>query len=124
MLALDRGAAQVAAKLFRGLGDPTRLSVLLALRAQEQRVTDLVERVGFSQATISAHLACLKGCGLITSRVEGRQNFYRIAHPELAGLLGSAERLLAAVGHDVQLCGHYEAIDVAGPAEETTTTWS
>ena len=100
----SRDSTDVAAKLFRGLGDPTRLSILLALRSGERRVADLVAELGCSQANASSHLACLKDCGLVDWRPEGRQNFYRIANPELNGLLASAERLLTFVGHDIELC--------------------
>lgn len=105
----EQGPAALAAKLFRGLGDPTRLSILLALQAGERRVTDLVTEVGGSQANISGHLACLKDCGLVTDRARGRANFYRLARPELAALLRAAEQLLAGVGHEVELCPNYRA---------------
>jgi DNA-binding transcriptional ArsR family regulator len=100
---------ELAAKLFRGLADPTRLGMLLALQAGEQRVTDLVGQLRTSQANISGHLACLKDCGLVTDRAHGRANYYQLAQPELAALLRSAETLLAAVGHDVDLCANYHA---------------
>ena len=100
-------SSALAAKLFRGLADPTRLGILVALRQGERRVTDLVAEIGGSQANISGHLACLKDCGLITDRAQGRANFYRLAHPELDGLLRAAEQLLAAVGHEVELCPNY-----------------
>lgn len=94
----------LAAKLFRGLADPTRLAILLALQAGERRVTDLVAEVGGSQANISGHLACLKDCGLVTDRPQGRANLYRLARPELTDLLRAAEQLLAGLGHPVDLC--------------------
>jgi DNA-binding transcriptional ArsR family regulator len=94
----------VAAKLFRGLADPTRLRILLALQGGEHRVVDLVADLGLAQATVSAHLACLRGCALVTSRPEGRQSFYRLALPQLHDLFAAAENLLDAVGHDVALC--------------------
>lgn len=97
----------LAAKLFRGLADPTRLGILLALQAGELRVTDLVAEVGGSQANISGHLACLKDCGLIADRAQGRANYYRLARPELASLLHAAEHLLAGIGHQVDLCPSY-----------------
>jgi ArsR family transcriptional regulator, cadmium/lead-responsive transcriptional repressor len=103
------GSVALAAKLFRGLADPTRLGILLALQAGELRVTDLVAEIGGSQANISGHLACLKDCGLIADRAQGRANFYRMARPELAALLHAAEELLAGVGHDVDLCPNYRA---------------
>ena len=96
-----------AAKLFRGFSDPTRLAILLALVDGEQRVKDLVEAMGGSQGNISGHVACLKECGLIADRHEGRQVFYRAAQPEIVDLLRSAEHLLAATGERIELCGNY-----------------
>jgi ArsR family transcriptional regulator len=100
--------AELAAKLFRGLGDPTRLEILLVLQAGERRVVDLVNELDSSQANVSGHLACLKDCGLIADRAHGRANYYSLARPELADLLHSAEALLGAVGHNVDLCCNYE----------------
>lgn len=104
---LDPAAASTAAALFRGLADPTRLRILLALRGEERRVTDLVRALGMAQSTVSGHLACLKDCGLVADRPEGRAVWYRAARPELLGLLRSAEELLAAVGPRIDLCPNY-----------------
>jgi len=98
-----------AGKLFRGFSDPTRLAILLALVDGELRVKDLVEVVAGSQGNVSGHVACLKGCGLVVDRHEGRQVFYRAAHPEIVELLRSAELLLAATGEQIELCGNYES---------------
>jgi ArsR family transcriptional regulator, cadmium/lead-responsive transcriptional repressor len=82
-----------------------RLSILLELLSGERRVTDLVTVVGSSQSNVSNHLACLRECGLVVDRPgDRRQVFYSIAHPELLEVLRASERLLAEVGHDVQLC--------------------
>lgn len=116
-MAPARAPIQLAAKLFRGFADPTRLQILLALQSGERRVTDLVTELDGSQANISGHLACLKGCGLVTDRPQGRSTYYRLAQPEIHQLLEAAEALLGAVGHDVNLCPHY-----AGPAESSTPT--
>jgi len=96
-----------AATLFRGLGDATRLSLLLSLLDGERRVTDLVAAVGTSQANVSGHLACLKECGLINARPEGRQVFYSLAVPELLELLTAAESVLAVTGDAIELCPRY-----------------
>ncbi len=80
---------------------------MLALQDRERRVVDLVAELGMAQATISAHLACLRDCGLVSSRAEARQSFYSIARPELRVLLAAAEELLAGVGHNVALCANY-----------------
>ncbi len=105
--AAELTSVELAATLFRGLADPTRLGVLLALQGRERRVVDLVAELGTSQANVSGHLACLRDCGLVADRAQGRANLYRLARPELAALLRAAELLLAGVGHDVQLCGNY-----------------
>jgi DNA-binding transcriptional ArsR family regulator len=97
----------VGAKLFRGLGDATRLAILQTLSEGERRVTDLVAELGMSQSNVSAHLACLKDCGLVTDRPEGRAVFYRIATYELFELLQAAESLLEDVGHQILLCPNY-----------------
>ena len=97
----------VAAKLFRGLGDPTRLALLLTLLDGEQRVTDLVQQVGTSQANVSNHLICLRECGLVAARPDGRQTFYRVATAEVESLLKAAEGLLAGTGESIELCKRY-----------------
>ena len=92
--------------MFRGFGDSTRVAILLELLGGERRVADLVEMVGRPQSNVSGHLACLKECGLVLDRPgDRRQVFYRIATPEVAELLGAAERLLAATGTAIELCG-------------------
>lgn len=96
-----------AVALFRSLGDPTRLAVLHRLASGEARVVDLTGELGLAQSTVSKHLACLRDCGLIDYRVEGRQSFYALTRPELLDLLRSAERLLATTGEAVALCPVY-----------------
>jgi ArsR family transcriptional regulator, cadmium/lead-responsive transcriptional repressor len=106
-----------AAALFRSLGDPVRLAIVQRLAGGEARVVDLTGALGLAQSTVSKHLACLRDCGLIDYRVEGRQSFYSITRPELLDLLRSAEGLLAATGEAVALCPVYGD---AAPAVEAS----
>lgn len=101
----------VAAQLFRGFGDPTRLAILIELLAGERRVADLVEALGCSQSNVSGHLACLKECGLVLDRPEGRAVHYRLATPAVVDLLGQAEALLVEIGQRVALCRNYHQED-------------
>ena len=96
-----------AAALFHSLSDPTRLAIVQHLARGEARVVDLTERLGSAQSTVSAHLACLRDCGLVMGRPEGRQMFYSLARPELLDLLAAAERLLGATGSAVALCPNF-----------------
>ncbi len=99
-----------AAALFHSLSDVTRLSIVRRLAADgEARVVDLVAELGLAQSTVSAHVACLRDCGLVVGRPQGRQVFYALSRPELVDLLAAAETLLAATGHAVALCPVYGA---------------
>lgn len=102
-------SVDVAAKLYRGLGDPTRLRLLLALQDGERRVVDLVAEVGLAQSTVSGHLACLRDCGLLEMRPQGRQSFYRLAH-DVRELLAATETLLARTGFSVTLCPNTDGL--------------
>jgi ArsR family transcriptional regulator, cadmium/lead-responsive transcriptional repressor len=103
----EREVLAPAVALFRGLADPVRLSILRRLAQGEARVVDLMRELGLAQSTVSAHLACLRECGLVDYRPEGRQSFYALTRPELMDLLASAEQLLAATGEQVALCPTY-----------------
>lgn len=106
-----------AAALFHSLSDPTRLAILQHLTLGEQRVRDLTDRLGLAQSTVSGHLACLKDCGLVMSRPEGRASVFSLATArELLGVLGAAESLLAATGYAVELCPNYGIGTTAGQA--------
>lgn len=96
-----------AAVLFRSLADPARLAILQRLERGEVRVVDLQAQLGLAQSTVSKHLACLRDCGLVDFRSEGRQSFYFVARPELLDLLRSAEEVLTATGRAVVLCPVY-----------------
>ena len=104
-----------AVSLFHSLSDATRLAIVRRLASREVRVADLVSELGLAQSTVSAHMACLRDCGLVIGRPEGRQVFYSLARPELLDLLASAETLLTATGNAVTLCPNY-GTDSAGAA--------
>ena len=96
------------AKLFRGLADPSRLAILEALREGEKTVSDLVAETGLSQPNASGHLACLRDCGLVASRQEGRYVYYQLADPRVDDALRAAEGILAGVAEQVYACTRYE----------------
>jgi DNA-binding transcriptional ArsR family regulator len=101
-------ALSAAACLFRSLGDPARLAILRHLMLGEHRVVDLTAHLGLAQSTVSAHLACLRDCGLVSSRPHGRASMFSLSHDaEVLGVLAAAEQLLAATGDAVVLCPRY-----------------
>lgn len=107
---VEPAALSAAACLFQGLSDPSRLTILQHLLTGEHRVVDLVGHLGLAQSTVSKHLACLRVCGLVSSRPEGRATVWSLTHErEALDLLAAAERLLAATGDAVVLCPTYGA---------------
>ncbi|MCC2592489.1 metalloregulator ArsR/SmtB family transcription factor [Tessaracoccus sp. OS52] len=109
----------VAAALFHGLSDPSRLAILQHLTLGEHRVRDLTEHLGLAQSTVSGHLACLRECGLVVSRPEGRASVFSLTSaPEVLGVLAAAERLLEATGQGVALCPNYGVGTGTNPSVE------
>lgn len=95
------------AKLFRGLADPSRLSILTALQDGPLSVTQIVETTGLAQSNVSNHLSCLRDCGLVAAHPQGRYVYYRLSDPRVAQLLQLADELLADVATGVYECVHY-----------------
>lgn len=94
------------AALFRALGEPARLTMLRHLFTGEHSVRELTDHLGLAQSTVSAHLACLRDCGLVTVRQRGRSSIYAIADPgRLATLVGAGEDLLRG-GSSPDSCAH------------------
>ena len=90
-----------------------------ALTVREYRVRDLTEQLGLAQSTVSAHHACLRDCGLVTSHPQGRASMFSLTTAaELLEVLAAAERLLAATGYAVELCPNYGIGSTATPATE------
>ena len=111
MLTSTTSSIDLQAKLFRGFADPSRLSILEALLDQERTVSDLVETTGFTQPNVSNHLSCLRDCGLVTVRQQGRFSYYSLSDDRVAKQLLLADELLADVAKGVYECTRYTIKD-------------
>jgi ArsR family transcriptional regulator len=80
-------------KVFKALGDPTRLRILKMLARCEKCVCEIIPATGKSQPTTSAHLKILHEAGLLKSRKEGLSVYYRLADSPLKSLLKAAEKI-------------------------------
>ena len=102
-------ASDLVAKYFRGLGDPIRLRILELLRREgELSVGELVQRLALPQPQVSNHLACLRWCGFVQARREGRTIYNRIADERVKAMLELAESLLADNTEHVAACCRLE----------------
>lgn len=100
--------ADLKAKLFRGFADPSRLSILNALRNGPLTVSEIVQQTGLNQSNVSNHLSCLRCCDLVVREQQGRFMYYELADMRIATLLDLADELLADVAKGVRQCSHYE----------------
>jgi ArsR family transcriptional regulator len=79
---LNPEAAELIARRFRALSDPTRLRILDYLRSHDEAsVGELTEILGTSQQNVSKHLSALHAEGFVSRRKRGTSSLYRITDP-------------------------------------------
>ncbi|MET0399583.1 MAG: metalloregulator ArsR/SmtB family transcription factor [Longimicrobiaceae bacterium] len=97
----------IKAKLFRGFADPSRLSIMEALRDGARSVSEIVETTGLAQSNASNHLACLLDCGLVSREQRGRFVYYALGDARVDALLATADELLSDTAGGVYACPRY-----------------
>lgn len=96
---------ELLARVFRTLGDPTRLGMLEELLAAgELTQSELVARVGVSQSRASEHLGCLVWCGFVAAERSGRVVRYRVLDERAAAFVELAREFLAGNEAAVGCC--------------------
>lgn len=103
------------AKLFRGLADLSRLKLLESLRSGPKCVSELVGLTNLSQPNVSAHLSCLRECGLVVACPDGRRVYYRLTDPHIEALLAFADDVLGECETSIAACPNYQD----GPTSES-----
>ena len=101
-------AADLHARFFRALGDSTRIRLLQTLTdapTGECSVGELVAAVEAPQSRVSTHLGCLRWCGLVQTRREGKQVYYRVADPRVRELLVLGSAVLHDHAAGIASCG-------------------
>ncbi len=120
MPTLVPSATQLKAKLFRGLSDISRLTILEALCDGPLSVTSIVEKTGLSRTNVSNHLRCLGDCDLVVAQSQGRFTFYQVSDPRVAGLISLADELLRDVARGVYECTRYTEDECCQQEEKET----
>ena len=80
-------------KIFKALGDPTRLKIVKMLSEKELCVCEIIPATGKSQPTTSAHLKILYEAGLVKSRKDGLSVHYRLADKAIKKLVDASDRI-------------------------------
>lgn len=81
----DGGAVPAASiRLFKALGDESRLRILRFLASGDLYLTEIAERMGLSKPTVSHHLALLRAAGLVTITESGALTYYTLRRDRIA----------------------------------------
>lgn len=85
------------ARFGYALSDGTRTQILLSLRKQPGYPAEMADAIGVSRQTLSNHLACLRGCGLVVAVPDGRRSRYELADPRIGRALDDLLGVVLAV---------------------------
>lgn len=84
---VDAEACERAAAIFRALGDPQRLRLLILLEAGECCVSELCSTLDEPMPAISQRLRLLKSERIVRSRRDGKHVFYALADDHISRLV-------------------------------------
>jgi ArsR family transcriptional regulator len=92
MKAQQQAPLQARADIFKALGHPARLSMVIALGEGKRCVCELRDLVGSDISTVSKHLTVLRKVGLVDAERRGKQVFYSLRLPCTLGFLRCVNR--------------------------------
>ena len=84
---VDDDRAPELADLFRLLGDPSRLRIVIACLDAPVAVSAIAEGLGLSLSLVSHHLRLLRAARLVRGLREGKQVFYQVADHHVRGMI-------------------------------------
>lgn len=97
---LSRESYEYRAQIIKALAHPSRLIIIDALSEGEKCVCELQEIVQSDITTVSKHLSVLKSSGLICSRKQGLQVYYKLRLPCILNFFSCVD---AVIQRDLEL---------------------
>jgi DNA-binding transcriptional ArsR family regulator len=89
------------ADLFRLLGDPTRLRIVLACLDERRAVGAIAQALGLSPSLVSHHLRLLRAARIVRAERQGKQVFYLAADRHISAMLaGMLEHVAEPAGDE------------------------
>ncbi len=85
---LNKAIFEKHAEICKTMANAKRMEIIYALKSGEKTVTEIVNTLGVHKANVSQHLSVMKGSGIITSRREGTNIYYRITNPKIVEACG------------------------------------
>jgi ArsR family transcriptional regulator len=109
--AKNRAAVDELERLFKALGDKTRLRILALLGNNEVCVCHLHDSLGLPQPTVSRHLAYLRKSGLVAARRDGVWMHYQVSrslNPVIQRIVAAAVEALQDLPATTKDRKHFE----------------
>lgn len=82
------------AKIFKALGDSSRLKIIDILSCEEMCACDILKYFDFTQPTLSHHMKVLTECGIVVTRKEGTWNYYRLSCENSKNLINFLNKII------------------------------
>ena len=93
--------------LLKAMSHPKRLEIVHLLRDQELCVNEILEMLGLPQANLSQHLIVLKNAGIVSTRKEGKQIYYKLAHKNIIKASDLLREILVKKHEDTGLADEF-----------------
>ncbi|HWV27166.1 MAG TPA: metalloregulator ArsR/SmtB family transcription factor [Aeromicrobium sp.] len=100
MVTATTASLEALARFGHALSDATRARIMMSLREAPAYPADLADTLGVTRQSISNHLACLRGCGLVVAVREGRRTRYELADVRLIHALADLHDLVLTTDPD------------------------
>lgn len=92
------------ARFFHGLSDPVRIRILEYLLDGPKTAGQIVRHLRRPQSSVAAHVTCLRFCGYVEARRDGRHVWYELIDPRVRRILSLSESYLAQNGERIDAC--------------------
>ena len=92
------------AKIFKVFSDPNRLRIIELIAEEELNVSEIVRRLNMKQSTVSQHLRILKDCGIVTTRRNGKEVYYKIKSERIKEILKLGDKILMEIIESFASC--------------------
>jgi len=89
---VDENTVKAKSRLFKALGDTTRLKIMMLLEIREMCVCEIMVALDLTQPTASHHLGILESVDLLKDRHEGKWVFYSLKDKSIIKLLKTRTR--------------------------------
>ena len=85
---------QMHANICKTFTSPVRLMIIEQLQGGEKTVSEMEKAIGIRQATLSQHLAVLREKGIVVTRRENQNIYYKVSNPKILKACGIMKEVL------------------------------